>query len=183
MEVDFWGNVWPSIHALPHLRRSNGQIVVTASVGGYLTYPRQTFYNAAKAAVIQYYDTLRVEVGQDIAITVVMPGFVVSEMTAGAPSGHIPRWWPMFGTVKAAKAIVSAAMARSRYLIVPRWYSAWLFFRIFAPEISDWSQRVLLLGKPPNRFVEDIADAALGEGALERFLHNISPVEATAQGK
>lgn len=38
---------------------------------------------ASKAAVISFYETLRVEVGRDIGITIVTPGLVESEMTQG----------------------------------------------------------------------------------------------------
>lgn len=38
---------------------------------------------AAKAAVISFYETLRVEIGKDIGITIVTPGLTESEMTQG----------------------------------------------------------------------------------------------------
>jgi NAD(P)-dependent dehydrogenase (short-subunit alcohol dehydrogenase family) len=38
---------------------------------------------SAKAAALQFYETLRVEVGETIGITIVMPGWIESEMTRG----------------------------------------------------------------------------------------------------
>jgi short-subunit dehydrogenase len=38
---------------------------------------------SAKAAALQFYETLRVEVGEMIGITIVMPGWIESEMTRG----------------------------------------------------------------------------------------------------
>ncbi|KAI4374611.1 hypothetical protein MLD38_012590 [Melastoma candidum] len=38
---------------------------------------------AMKAAVVSFYETLRVEIGSDITITIVTPGLVESEMTQG----------------------------------------------------------------------------------------------------
>lgn len=38
---------------------------------------------SSKAAVISFYETLRVEVGREIGITIVTPGLVESEMTQG----------------------------------------------------------------------------------------------------
>lgn len=38
---------------------------------------------ASKAAVISFYETLRVEIGRDIRITIVTPGLTESEMTKG----------------------------------------------------------------------------------------------------
>lgn len=38
---------------------------------------------ASKAAIAQFFETLRVEFGPDIGITLVTPGFVESELTQG----------------------------------------------------------------------------------------------------
>lgn len=38
---------------------------------------------ASKAAVISFFETLRVELGSDIGITIVNPGLIESEMTKG----------------------------------------------------------------------------------------------------
>lgn len=47
---------------------------------------------ASKAAVISFYETLRVEFGSDIGITIVTPGLIESEMTQGkflSKEGHV----------------------------------------------------------------------------------------------
>lgn len=44
------------------------------------------FFNivqASKAAVFQFFETLRIEFGADIKITLVTPGFIESELTQG----------------------------------------------------------------------------------------------------
>ena len=46
-EVDFWGNILTTRYALEHLRRTNGQVVVTCSVGAFVPYPKQAFYNVS----------------------------------------------------------------------------------------------------------------------------------------
>lgn len=38
---------------------------------------------ASKAALAQFFETLRIEFGSDIGITLVTPGFVESELTQG----------------------------------------------------------------------------------------------------
>ena len=46
---------------------------------------------ASKAALLNFYDTLRSEpFGEKVTITVALPGFVVSEMTSGGPSVSLP---------------------------------------------------------------------------------------------
>nr|CAB3499062.1 unnamed protein product [Digitaria exilis] len=41
------------------------------------------FYNASKAALIRFYETLRAELGSEVGITILTPGYVESEMTKG----------------------------------------------------------------------------------------------------
>ncbi|KAH1251384.1 11-beta-hydroxysteroid dehydrogenase 1B [Glycine max] len=38
--------------------------------------PRRNLYNASKAALVSMYETLRVEVGSDVGITIVTPGYL-----------------------------------------------------------------------------------------------------------
>ncbi|CAI5482373.1 unnamed protein product [Closterium sp. Yama58-4] len=185
MDIDFWGNVWPTVFAMPYLRRSHGQVVVTASVAAYLTYPRQSMYNAAKAAIVQFYATLRAEVHpEELAITVAMPGFVHSELTSRADaSTHIPWWWPMLSTPEAARIIVRTAELRQRHVIVPFWYSAWLLYRLFAAQVMDWSQRVMLLGRAPSRFVKGALAAAVGEEGAEWLFRSVAAMPVKGKGK
>ncbi|GJP35597.1 hypothetical protein CLOM_g20095 [Closterium sp. NIES-68] len=185
MDIDFWGNVWPTVFAMPYLRRSHGQVVVTASVAAYLTYPRQAMYNAAKAAIVQFYDTLRAEVHpEEVAITVAMPGFVKSELTTRADaSAHIPWWWPMLSTPEAARIIVRAAELRQRHVIVPFWYSAWLLYRLFATQVMDWAQRVMLLGRAPSRFVKGALAAAVGEEVAVWLFQSVGGMPVKGKGK
>ncbi|KAK1258164.1 11-beta-hydroxysteroid dehydrogenase-like 6 [Acorus gramineus] len=41
--------------------------------------PRMSFYLTSKAALINFYETLRLEFGQEIGITIVTPGWIDSE--------------------------------------------------------------------------------------------------------
>ncbi|KAJ7535463.1 hypothetical protein O6H91_12G035200 [Diphasiastrum complanatum] len=170
MDLDFWGNTLTTKYALNQLRRVRGQVVVISSVAAFVPYPKQAIYNAAKSAIVQFYDTIRAEpVGQDITITVVLPGFVESELTKGGPKDHIPSWWPMLSTPSAARAIVEAAVAGKRYHIVPFWYATWLPYKVFAPELLEWPPRMFLLGKPPTRAVETICNTVLGKDNTQKL--------------
>ncbi|KAL2612422.1 hypothetical protein R1flu_024114 [Riccia fluitans] len=150
MDTLFWGCVYPSFYALPYLRASKGRIVVVASVASWLNYPGQTVYNAGKAAILQFFDTLRSEV-HDIGITIAMPGFVESEMTQGKyisdtgdaslkakeRDAHIGRT-PVLPTKPCAEVIVSGAEHKKRYVVVPFWYLGFLPYRICMPEALEW---------------------------------------------
>lgn len=43
-DINFWGNVYPTYVALPYLRRTNGKIIVNASVESWLPLPRMSLY-------------------------------------------------------------------------------------------------------------------------------------------
>eukprot|EP00897_Mesotaenium_endlicherianum_P002742 jgi/Mesen1/2496/ME000159S01621 len=179
VDIDFWGNVWTTVHALPYLKETGGQIVVTASVAGYTIYARQGLYNAAKAAIIQFYDTLRSEpVGAHIDITILLPGFIQSELTAKASESHIPRVWPMMRTDTAARLLVESAIHRVSYAIVPFWYATWLLYRLLGPELSDWTERVFLLGQPPSPFFYSALEFLFGKEVPQHALESLSLVKS-----
>nr|GEY36531.1 glucose/ribitol dehydrogenase [Tanacetum cinerariifolium] len=45
MDINFWGSIYPTHFAIPHLMETNGKIVVNASSGGILNPPKGNFYN------------------------------------------------------------------------------------------------------------------------------------------
>lgn len=47
-----------------------------------MCFPRIIF-QASKATIAQFFETLRIEFGPDIGITLVTPGFIESELTQG----------------------------------------------------------------------------------------------------
>ncbi|KAK3003403.1 hypothetical protein RJ639_020019 [Escallonia herrerae] len=83
MNINFWGSVYSTQFAVPHLRASKGKIAVIAAVAGWLPTPKLSIYGASKAALISFYETLRSDIGSVIGITTVTPGLVGSEITQG----------------------------------------------------------------------------------------------------
>ncbi len=61
MDINYYGCVYPTIAALPYLQKADGRIMVISSIGGLIPFPRQTFYNASKYALIGFFDSLRME--------------------------------------------------------------------------------------------------------------------------
>ena len=91
MDINYYGCVYPTIAALPHLQKSNGRLIVVSSLGGLIPFPRQTFYNASKYALNGFFDSLRMELmgkQSGVSITMVCPGFVQTEITAGGGLGR-----------------------------------------------------------------------------------------------
>ncbi|XP_078156130.1 11-beta-hydroxysteroid dehydrogenase A-like isoform X2 [Carex rostrata] len=51
MDVNFWGPVYTTYFAIPHLKKSRGRIVGVTSVSAYTNIPRMTIYNASVGIV------------------------------------------------------------------------------------------------------------------------------------
>ncbi|XP_042487762.1 11-beta-hydroxysteroid dehydrogenase-like 4A [Macadamia integrifolia] len=152
MNVNFWGSIYPTYFAIPHLKKYKGKIIVNASVAGWMITPRANVYGASKAALINFYDNLRIEVAPEISIVVVSPGFIDSELTRGK---HLTKKGevevdeklikaaggvgiPIESTGDCAKAIVTGVCRGDKYITVPWLYSMFYLLRIFCPELVEW---------------------------------------------
>ena len=62
--------------ALPHLRASHGRVVNMASGLAHVAFPFATAYGASKRGVVGYSDQLRAEVGDEVTVTTVYPGYI-----------------------------------------------------------------------------------------------------------
>ncbi|MCO5550472.1 hypothetical protein L7F22_003959 [Adiantum nelumboides] len=165
MDIDFWGYIYPTFYSLPHLKRSRGKIIVNASVVAWLPFPRMATYNAAKAAVFNFFDTLRIELGSSIGgITIVTAGWIESEMTMGKFVNNRGEMEvsetqrdlhvgpaPVAYAEECAKAMLRGALRNYRYVRVPYWYTVFLLYRIFAPEVLDFLMALVYLVPTPGR--------------------------------
>ncbi|XP_010249449.1 PREDICTED: 11-beta-hydroxysteroid dehydrogenase 1B-like [Nelumbo nucifera] len=161
MDTNFWGSVYTAYFAVPHLRKSKGKIIVNASSAGWLPLPRMSVYNASKAAVINFYETLRVELGRDIGITIVTPGFTESEMMQGkflTKEGEMQvdqemrdvevGTFPVEKAEGCAKAIVKSACRGDRYLTQPLWFRVMFVWKVVCPHVLEWFYRLLYVTPP-----------------------------------
>ncbi|KAH7307533.1 hypothetical protein KP509_22G064000 [Ceratopteris richardii] len=180
MDITFWGNVYPTLYALPHLRKTRGKIVVNASVAAWLPIPRMSIYNAAKAGILNFYETLRLEVEPAVGIITVTPGYVESEMTKGKFMTREGKLvldeetrdiqvgpWPVEFAEDCAKAMVLGALKGKRHVQVPSWYNTFVLYRVFAPEVLDWVYRLLYVqktsqGKPYTKAIMEVPGAKKG---------------------
>jgi len=125
MRLNYLGSIYPTFHALPHLKRSRGRIVAVASMAGLIGVPTRTGYSAAKHAVIGFFDSLRVELmDSGVSVTIVCPDFVVSEIhkralgADGQPLGDNPMAASKIMTAEECAALmVRAVEQRERMLI------------------------------------------------------------------
>jgi len=86
MRVNYLGSVYPTFYALPHLKRSRGQIVAVSSLVGLTGVPMRTAYAATKHAQVGFFDSLRIELrATGVSVTVIAPHFVQSEIRKRSP--------------------------------------------------------------------------------------------------
>lgn len=90
LEVDYLGTVAVTKAVLPTLLRQQfGQIVVISSIMGKIGTPMRSAYAAAKHALHGFFDSLRAELHHDnIAVSIICPGFVHTNVTLNALRGN-----------------------------------------------------------------------------------------------
>ena len=78
MRVHFWGPLYATLAALPHLRqRETARIVNVSSIGGRIAIPHLIPYSASKFALVGLSDGLRSELAKEgIYVTTVCPGLM-----------------------------------------------------------------------------------------------------------
>ena len=86
LDVNLRGLMLVTAAALPLLRETRGLIVNLASIAGTMATPMLPVYGAAKAAVIQFTNTInRGEQEHGVRATAISPGFVDTPMTDFGP--------------------------------------------------------------------------------------------------
>jgi short-subunit dehydrogenase len=146
VDVNFYGTVHCTYHALPYLKETVGRIVNISSLGGVLAIPYNTSYIASKFAVIGFSDSLRMEVEQEgVSVTVICPNLVVTEFHerymdgAGKPKGPSGRAIYTERTMTAdrcAQIVLRAARRRKRQILMQPGPPA-LWLKLFVPGLVD----------------------------------------------
>lgn len=114
LDVNLLGPWRVTAAALPALRESRGRVVNVASGLSHLTVPFATAYCMSKRGLVAYSDALRLELGDEIAVTTVYPGYIRTPIhDAGAALGiSLEGLVPAERLEHAARTIVRAALGR-----------------------------------------------------------------------
>jgi len=145
MRVNYFGSVYCTYHALPHLTKSHGRIVAISSLAGKTGVPTRTFYAASKHAMMGFYDSLRIELmGTGVSVTSICPGFVstgVRKLALGAdgkPAGasHI-RENEVMTPQTCARIILRAMVARKREVVMTARGKVGMYLKLLAPGMVD----------------------------------------------
>lgn len=139
MDINFWGSVYCTHFSVPHLRKSKGKIVVISSSESWFSAPKSSFYNASKAALTCFFESLRSELGSEIGITIVSPGLIESEMTGSREfvSQLRPKWMPSESPEKCTKAILDSVCRGDMHLTEPSWVGFGFWLRVLYPELLE----------------------------------------------
>ncbi len=79
MRVNFFGTLWCTRYALPHLKARRGLVVGVSSLAGKHGIPGRTAYSPSKFAQSGFLEALRVELlGTGVDVTVAYPGVVAT---------------------------------------------------------------------------------------------------------
>lgn len=145
MDVNFWGTVYCTKYALPHLLKSKGSVVGVISIAGYKGLPARTGYSASKFAIRGFLETVRVEHQHDgLHVMIFAPGFTTSNirnvaLTAdGTQQGETPRDEnKMMSAEKVARKLGHGIRKRKRVMILTQLGKATVWINLIFPALVD----------------------------------------------
>ncbi len=161
MDVNYWGTVYCTKFALPHLLETKGSLVGVISIGGYLGLPGRSGYSAAKFAVRGFLQTIRTEnLKNGLHVLIAAPGFTASEIRKnalvanGLPQGNTPRNENKMMSAEACAAhIFKAIQNRKRELILTFLEGKFtVFLAKFFPSFIDKLSYKMFAREPDSPF-------------------------------
>ena len=126
MAINFFGAVYCTKYALPHILKNKGSVVGVSSIAGYVGLPARTGYSASKFAMQGFLEALRTEnLRNNLHVMIACPGFTASNIrnTAlsldGSVQGESPRdEQKMMTSEDVAQYIVKGIEKRKRTLVL-----------------------------------------------------------------
>ena len=145
MAINFYGAVYCTKYALPHILKTKGSVVGVSSIAGYVGLPARTGYSASKYAMQGFLDALRTEnLNTGLHVMVACPGFTASNIrkTAlsadGSAQGETPREeTKMMTAEEVANHIVNGVEKRKRKLVLTSQGKLVVFLSKFFPKFVE----------------------------------------------
>lgn len=145
VEVNLFGAMHCTKHALKSLIERRGQVIVISSLAGLGPLDGRAGYSASKHALHGMFETLRCEMRpHGVRITMVCPTFVDTGIDRAAMSGDgrpAARAKPTVGRVASADEIVEKIMraaGREQRLLIPSWTGKLAYgIRRLAPAVYE----------------------------------------------
>lgn len=158
MDVNFWGTVFCTKYALPHLLKSHGSVVGVISIAGFKGLPARTGYSASKFAIYGFLDTLRVEhLHDNLHVMIFAPGFTSSNIrnTAlvadGSQQGKTPRdEGKMMSAESVAHKLYKGVKRRKRVVVLTPVGKATVFLNKICPRLLDYMEYNYMKREPDS---------------------------------
>ncbi|MEQ8623786.1 MAG: SDR family oxidoreductase [Vicingaceae bacterium] len=143
MGVNFWGTVYCTKFALPHLLKTQGTVAGISSIAGYIGLPARTAYSASKFAMHGFLEALRTEnLENNLHVLIACPGFTSSNIrnsalkADGSMQGGSPRKEEeMMQPEEVAKELLTAIQHRKNKIILTREGRTAVLFKKLFPRI------------------------------------------------
>lgn len=145
MNTNFWGTVYCTYYALPHLLKNKGSLVGVSSIAGYQALPARTGYSASKFAIQGFLNTIRIEnLYTGLHVMIACPGFTASNIrnTALTADGSQQKDTPLeegklMSAEKVASRIIKGIEKRKRQVIMTTEGKLTVFLGKFFPALVD----------------------------------------------
>ncbi len=145
MDINFWGTVYCTKYALPHILEQKGSIVGVSSIAGIKGLPGRTGYSASKFAMRGFMESIRIEnLKKGLHVLVAHPGFTASNIRVtsrsgdGSQQGESPRnEGKMMSSEEVAKRIYEAVKKRKYHLVLTFQGKATVIINKFFPKWLD----------------------------------------------
>ncbi|GAB2794301.1 SDR family oxidoreductase [Hymenobacter latericoloratus] len=145
MQTNFFGTVYTTKFALPHITQAKGSIVGISSIAGYRGLPGRTGYSASKFAMHGFLEALRTELlPQGVHVLLACPGFTASNIrnvalaADGSAQGESPRnEQQMMSSEEVADHLVQAVQQRRRDLVLTGQGKLTVFLNKWLPGLAD----------------------------------------------
>ena len=142
MDTNYFGAVNCILPALPYLKENRGSIVAISSAQAVIGVPHHTGYSASKHALRGFLEALEFEVGDEIHILNVMPGWIrdtnlrVNALAGdGTTLSGTPRHDDQAVSLQECSArIISSMRKRRREIYIPAKLKALPWLRVLAPQ-------------------------------------------------
>lgn len=160
MDINYWGAVYCTRYALPHILKNKGSVVGISSIGGFQGLPGRTGYSSSKFAMHGFLETLRVEHLKDgLHVMIAAPGFTSTNVRKSAlgPNGQSQGESPrnegkMMSPEKVAHVIARGVQKRRRMIIMTGEGKLTVLLRRLVPKLSDRLTYRVMSREPDSPF-------------------------------
>lgn len=145
MDINFWGMVYCTRYALPHLLKTKGSVIGVSSIAGYRGLPARTGYSASKFAMNGFLEALRTEnFKTGLHVLTICPGFTASNirntaLTAdGSSQGESPRdEAKMMQPEEVAQIMIKGILKRKKIITLTTQGKMTVLLNKFFPSFMD----------------------------------------------